>query len=597
MGSRARSQPKRSNRNQGGNKQARKPAPRIRDAAKADELILPSDPLGAAKRRAARQGWAKWIVTPGDEKALLNGCWFDLERAEIVERFFAEFLRHSKGDFAGQPFVLLDWQRDQLFYPLFGWARQNERGKFVRRFTKAYVEIPKKNGKSTIASGVGLYMLCGDGEDGAEIYSSATDRNQANIVHREAVNMVEQSPELADALVVNRSTWNISYPECRSFYRALGSVPSRNEGFNAHCILADELHEWRGAQGRALYDAIKWAFAARSQPLFFQITTSGEDMTSVCKEQHDYALSMLSGLHFDDRFFPLVYAAGPEDEPWSEETWRKANPSLGDTITVESFASDAHEAKKTPTSQARFKRYRLNIWTTGDSPWLRPEDWAACKESFSAEELQGRSCYAAWDLSRTRDSTSCVLMFPDEDDDIVRILPHFWLPSDQAALLRGVVPWEIWAEQGFVTLIEGGTIEFSVLEDAFDGFAQQFDILAMAFDPWNAEDTTLRMETETGVPRIAFGQSIKNFAAPTDEFERRVLNRTIRHNGHPVMAWQVGNAVISTDPNNNKRPKKAKPNDPRKVDGVVAGIMSLALYLQNVGNSGSYYDDHDLEIG
>ncbi len=531
--------------------------------------------------------------------ALREGCWFDIAKAEHVEAFFANFLRHSKGAFAGQMFTLLPWQRDDLFYPLFGWQRRNEEGDIVRRFVKAYVEIPKKNGKSTIASGVGLYMLAGDGEMGAEVFSAACDRNQANIVHREACNMVEASPELMAALKINKTTWNISYPDTRSFYRALSSTPSTNEGLNAHCILADELHEWRGLAGRALYDALRWAFAARRNPLFFQITTSGEDMISVCREQHDYVQGILAGTNTDTSVFGCIKAAGPKDDPWAEATWIKANPSLGATITLGSFRTDAAEAKKTPIAQSRFKRYRLGIWSTGDSTWLRPEDWEACRRDFGPEHLQGCECYAALDLSRTQDSTSLQLAFPCVDD-VVQLLSFFFFPADRAQELSGRVPWDLWAAQGYVQLIPGRVIEFSYIEEAFAELAQQFHILGLLYDPTLATDTTIRMEQATGVPRVPFGQSAKNYAAPTGEFERRVLNQTLEHNGHPVMTWQIGNAVVRVDRAGNKSPKKPQQHDERKIDGVAAGVMALAGTLQpGDGDFRSWYDDegHEVECG
>ena len=459
--------------------------------------------------------------------------------------------------------------------------------------------IPTHN--STIASGVGLYMLLGDREAGAEVFSAATDRVQASIVHREAINMVDASPDLSAVLTVNRSTYNIYDNETKSFYRSLSSTPSTNEGLNAHCIIADELHAWTGAAGRSLYDALRWAFAARRQPLFFQITTAGEDMLGVCREQHDYAKGVLAGTIDDDSFFPLIYGADPDDDPWDETTWFKANPSLGETITLESFRKDAAEAQRTPNSQARFKRYRLNIWTTSDSPWIRPEDWAVCYEPFDAESLAGRQCYAALDLSRTRDSTSLQLIFPPEDDgeDVLRLLSYFWIPEQQARDLRDVVPWQQWANSGHVTLIDGAVMEFGPVEDLLGELAQQFEILGLAYDPCYANELTLRVEENCGIPRILFKQTITNFAGPTAEFERRILGRSIRHNGQPVMSWQIGNAVIRTDVNNNKRPSKPTQNDPRKVDGVVAAVMATALTMQETPTFSSWYDEegHEVEIG
>lgn len=590
---------------------------------------LPSDKLGTMKRRAKKEGWLKYIRSEADERAMLAGCRFDIARAEHVERFFSRFLRHSQGDFAGKPFELQPWQRDDLFYPLFGWVKVNERGKTVRRFRKAYVEIPKKNGKSTIASGVGLYMLVADGEEGAEIYSAASDRNQASIVHREAINMVENSPELSNAVRINRSTWNIAYPKSKSFYRSLASKPENNEGFKAHCIIGDELHTWTGEKGRALYDALRWAFASRTQPLFFQITTAGEDPLSVCGEQHDYAKQIIEGTTFDENYFAYIRAADPEDDPMSEATWVKANPSLGTTITFESFRSDAIEASKTPSALARFKRYRLDIWTTGDDAWLPITAWDANKRPFSDQSLEGQICYAGLDLSRTTDTTSLQLVFPPENEgDDYRLISRFWLPEEKARELDGIVPFLLWAKQGLITLTPGNVVDYAFIEREIGELAKRFQIAKLAYDMKYAEDVTQRIEANFGIPRFTFPQTIMHFAGPTAEFERLVIatkqspavdseivendlvdldeiaapvvqqfTPSLLHNGHEIMRWQVGNARVRCDASGNKRP--LKPNnamDHRKIDGVVAAIMALALALEHgFTQHGSYYDEHELE--
>lgn len=577
-------------------------------------MPITSDKLGALKRKARREGWLKWIRTPADEHALLKGCWFDIARAEHVEEFHVRFLRHSKGsDFAGKPFHFLEWERDELYYPLFGWVRLNETGKIVRRYQKAYVEIPKKNGKSAIASGIGLYMTVGDGEPGAETYSAASDRNQASIVHREAINMVEQSPELSAILKINRSTWNIAYPRTRSFYRALAATPKTNEGFNAHCILADELHTWTGQAGRDLYDAIRWAFAARNQPLFFQITTAGEDHLSVCGEQHDFAKEIIAGKTFAPEYFALIHAADPKDDPWDKKTWHKANPSLGHTIKLSKFEEDATEAKKTPSGTARFKRYRLNIWTTGDNAWIDVADWDRNTRPFEDSLLEGMDCYAGLDLSRTCDTTSLQLLFPPkEPGKPYYLISRFWLPEEKARELAGKVPYLQWADQGLITLTPGNVVDYAFIEKEIDQLSEKFSITKLAYDKTYAEDVTQRIEANSGIPRIQFGQTIMNFAGPSAEFERLIIsgnpaNQTetptadssvLLHNGHAVMRWQVGNVRVKVDVNNNKRP--VKPNNPmdhRKVDGVVAAIMALALAIDpSNGPQRSYYDDHDLEM-
>jgi phage terminase large subunit-like protein len=353
--------------------------------------------------------------------------------------------------------------------------------------------------------------------------------------------------------------------------------------------------QWTGHHGRELYDALRWADVARSQPMFFQITTAGEDMYSVCREQRDYAMQVNSGRVQDDQFLGYVRTVPDGADPWAEESWHAANPSLGHTITVESFRRDADRARQTPTTIARFLRYRLNVWTTGDSPWIRPADWAACRTDNDVDDLLGRQCYAALDLSRTTDTTSLQLMFPDDDGDGCELLSFFWLPEAKAKQLDGVVPFLQWATEGHITLIPGEVVEYSWIESAFAELCQQYEILTLAYDPLYATDTTARMEEQTGVPRVAFKQSWMNFAGPAKEFERRIISRKIRHHGHPIMDWQIGNATIKSDANGNIRPMKPTANDNRKVDGVVAAVMAQALCIQPEPAPLTYYEEHEVE--
>lgn len=513
-----------------------------------------------------------WIRSEADERAAANGCYFDERAAEKVPGFFRRFLRHSKGQWAGKPFELLDWQRDDIAYPLFGWKRADG----TRRYRKAYIELPKKNGKSTLAAGIGLYMLVADNEPGAECYSAATAQEQAAIVHGEAINMVDVSPELTARLTVNRTTKKILYPAAQAFYRALSAGHRVAEGLNAHCIICDELHAWHG---RELWDALKYAFAARRQGLLFVITTAGDDMLSVCREQHDYAASLLAGAIEDERFFAYIRAASAEDDWTSRDTWHKANPSLGITINADEFASDVTEAQKSPTQQSAFKRYRLNIWATATNAWLRLEDWNACREEFTEDDLAGAECFAALDLASTEDMNALALLF--RDDRGFRILPYFWVPADAVSDRDRPEEYRVWARQGILKMTPGNATDPNTIEADVAALAQKFKIQNLTFDRWGAaEALTINLETKHAIPRILFPQTLANFAGPTKEFERLLLRRELRHNGHPILTWQIGHTNVYSDPNGNLRPVKPKRGDKRKIDGVVSAIMALAQAMQ-----------------
>jgi len=523
---------------------------------------------------------------------MLEGCTFDVALAEHAAGFFPRYLSHSKGSrWAGKPFDLLPWERDDLVMPLFGWLRANG----TRRFRRAYIEIPKKNGKSILGSGIGLYMFCADGEPGAQVYSAATDIKQANIVHQEAVNMVDASPQLSAELKVNRSTYNISHLASRSFYRALSGIPRGKHGFNAHAIIIDELHEW---QGRKLWDALKYAMRGRDQGLIFIITTAGDDPLSVCHEQHEHAQGVISGAIEDLRYFGLIYAADPKDDYTNEKVWHKTNPSLGVAIDLEEFRADFRDAQRTPTELAVWKQLSLNLWNTGGERWLAPDLWAACQRDFTPEDLAGRDCWAGLDLAQTLDTTALVLVFPMEDGSF-KVLPFFWLPEETAKKMQDRVPWLQWAEAGHVRLTPGNVCDYGFVKSQIRELALLFNIRELAFDPKFAEQVTQEIEQGscdshgqvieegTGIPRIKFPQTITNFCGPTAELERLVLSQQIHHNGHPVLAWQVGNTNVYTDCNCNKRPTKPTPNDYRKIDGVVGTIMALGRATTGDGATGA----------
>lgn len=518
---------------------------------------------------------AKWIRSTADEMAVKAGCYFDERAAAHVVEFFRKYLRHSKGKWAGKPFELIPWQCDDVIYPLFGWMREDK----TRRYRKSFIEIPKKNGKSTIAAGIGLYLLVADGEAGAEVFSAAADRDQASIVHGEAIHMVEASEALQSVLRINQTTKTITFEKTKSMYRALSSEAESKEGLNASGIIVDELHVW---YGRKLWDALKYAGRARSQPLTFVITTAGDDPLSVCREQYDYAKGVLAGTVNDDRFFAYIREAQPNDDWMDPDVWKKANPSLGITINEADFAADMLEASKTPTTQASAKRYSLNLWATATNPWLRIEDWNRCEEPYTADMLEGMTCHAGLDLAKTRDMTALVLIFRHEETRILRLLPFFWLP--EAAVHDPDKPEEyrVWAREGLLEVTPGNVCDYTFITRRLVELKERFDIRELAFDPYNAEQLTQELESEHDLKRIAFPQTIQHFTEPTKEFERLILSRGLRHNGNPILTWQAGNVSVRTDANGNIRPVKPPQGDPRKIDGIVAAIMGLARSMLDV---------------
>jgi len=556
---------------------------------------------------------AVWIRTASDQAAVDAGCTFDLTAAERVRSFFAKFLCHSKGAFAGQPFILLDWQWDEIIAPLFGWLRPDG----TRRFREAYIEVAKKNGKSALCSGLALYMLVGDGEQGAEVYSAAADREQASIIFNEAANMASASPALKKHLMITPSTKHIAFPRTRSRFKALSADAYSNEGLNASAILFDELHAQRD---RKLWDALKFAGAARRQPLNLSITTAGYDKKSICFERHEYAEKIISGSVIDTRCLAVIHAAEETDDPYVESTWRKANPSLGATITVESMAEAAAEAQANPSSLNAFLRYRLNIWTAQDVKWLDMQTWKLGERPIDVASLQGRACWAAIDLSSKYDLTALTLAFPEEmRDDKGQpatgyiLLCHFWLPR---ATVEKSDLYKAWAAQGLLHVTEGNVIDYDFIR-AFisgpqvygaqpavldrlkaiglpeQGLVEQFSVQEMAFDPYNATQLSLQLAGD-GIPMVEFRQGFISMNEPAKELERCHLAGLLVHD-NPVLTWCAENVSIAVDPAGNIKPVKPEPDSADKVDGVTTSTMAIGRAMFS-DQGGSVYDDEGLMV-
>jgi phage terminase large subunit-like protein len=532
---------------------------------------------------------AEWTRTESDRRAVANGCVFDLAAAERVRRFFEKYLRHSKGRWAGKPFVLEERQWRDIIAPLFGWKRADG----TRRYRRAYIEIPKKNGKSTLSSGIELYLLVADGEEGPEVYSGANDRAQAGIVFNEAANMVRQSPRLTTMLEVIPSQKRIIYPTKYGFLQALSADVATKEGLNAHGIIFDELH---AQPNRKMFDTLWYAGAARDQPLFVMITTAGHDRHSICWEQHEYAQGVLDDSRPDEEFFAYIAAADPKDDWTKEETWAKANPSYGVTIKPEEMAAACREAQNTPAKENSFRRYRLNQWTEQETRWLSLESWDACSEPVRSN-LKGLHCTGGLDLAKVGDLTAFVLAFDDED--AVDLLPFFFIPEDvaKAKELKDKVPYRQWAREGFITLTPGNVTDYRAIRDKVNESRKLYKLDEVAFDPWNASHLAQEITDEDGFKgMIEFGQNIKNFNEPTQHLEKLVVSKKVRHSAHPILRWNAGNVTVKTDWSGNIRPVKPEHTSALRIDGIVATIMAVSRLLLKPKPKQSVYEKREVRF-
>ena len=501
---------------------------------------------------------------------------------------FINCLKHTKGKWRGQPFELLPWQ-EAIIRDVFGTVKENG----YRQYNTAYVEIPKKNGKSELAAGVALYMTCGDNEWGAEVYGCASDRQQASIVFDVAVDMVEQCPALKKRIKPVMSVKRLVYKPTNSFYQVLSAEAYTKHGLNVHAVIFDELHS---QPNRELFDVMtKGSGDARTQPLFFLITTAGTDRHSVCFEQHQKAEDILQGRKTDPTFYPVIYGASDDADWSSEDVWRKANPSLGHTIDIEKVRNAYLSAKDNPAEENIFRQLRLNQWVKQSTRWMQMEKWDACGFPVDEREVLGRECYGGLDLSSSIDITAFVLVFPPRNDtEKYILLPYFWIPEENMRLRvrRDHVPYDVWEKQGFLHTTEGNVIHYGFIENFIDDLGKKFHIKEIAFDRWGAVQMVQNLEG-LGFTVVPFGQGFKDMSPPTKRLMELVLEKNIAHGGHPVLRWMMDNIFVRTDPAGNIKPDKEKSTE--KIDGAVATIMGLDRAIRNGGNStGSVYDERGI---
>ena len=520
-------------------------------------------------------------------KYMDEGSTYDKDAADFAVSFI-ECLCHTKGTWAGKPFELIDWQ-EKIIRDIFGTLKPNG----YRQFNTAYIEIPKKQGKSELAAAVSLLLCCADGEERAEVYGCAADRQQAAIVFDVAADMVRMNPALKKRVKILASQKRIIYQPTNSFYQVLSADAYSKHGFNVSGVIFDELHT---QPNRKLYDVMtKGSGDARTQPLYFLITTAGTDTHSICYEIHQKALDIMSGRKHDPTFYPVIYGSKESDDWTDPKVWQKANPSLGITVSIDKVKAAFNSAKENPAEENTFRQLRLNQWVKQSVRWMPMDKWDACAFPVDERALEGRVCYGGLDLSSSTDITAFVLVFPPEDgSEGFTILPHFWIPEDNVDLRvrRDHVPYDIWKKQGYLETTEGNVIHYGYIEQFIDDLGKKYNIREIAFDRWGAVQMVQNLGG-LGFTVVPFGQGFKDMSPTTKELMKLTLEKKIAHGGHPVLRWMMDNIFIRTDPAGNIKPDKAKSTE--KIDGVVATIMALDRAIRNEGETGdSIYEERGL---
>lgn len=497
---------------------------------------------------------------------------WDAAEAREAFRFYAEILRLNGGQFEGLPFELHESQQF-IVGCLFGWKGADG----YRRFRLAYVEQGKGNGKSPMVAGIGLRMLVADGEPRAEVYAFATKKDQAQILFRDAVAMVDQSPEL-DKILTRAGgkgrEWNIADEASSSFFRTVASDDAQS-GPRPHCAIGDEIHEAKsGLMIEMMRAGRKW----RRQPMVLLITNSGTDRTSVCWEYHEYARKVCSGAVIDDEFFGYVCALDEGDDPFEDEAcWPKANPLLDVAVTRKYLQEQVRGAKGMPSREATVRRLNFCQWVESANPWISPDVWRGATDSdYDDELLVGRKCYGGLDLSSTTDLTAFALLFePTETDPRWRLKTWFWLPEGSVAERerRDKVPYAVWKAAGWLNTTPGAAVnKLFVLAKLVD-CAAKYRIASIRFDRWRIEDLKSLMANEgVTLPLEPFGQGFKDMAPAVSEFERLLVSGELKHDGNPVMNWNVSSAVVEMDAAENRKPTKERSTG--RIDGLVAAVMA-----------------------
>ncbi len=497
---------------------------------------------------------------------------YDEEKAEHAVQWIERYCTHVKGALGGEPFILEEWQKDGIIRPLFGTMREDG----LRQYRQAYIELPRKNGKSNLCAAIALYMLFADGEPGAEIISAAGDRNQARIVFEIASAMCANNNKLSAHGKVLRNS--IHYKN--SFYKAISAEADTKHGFNAHAVILDELHVFPGDRGRELYNVLKTSTGARTQPLVIAITTAGHDTTSICYELHEYALKVAEGSIVDNTFLPLIYSADKDDDWTKEETWAKANPGFGTICKADYFEQEVKRCKENPRQINTFLRLHLNIWTASEERWVTDDEFMRGSAPLDEDYLRTLPCYAGMDLSSTKDLTAVALIFRDNAKDCFYLKCHHFVNEEKAnsRSLSGGIDYHHFERQGLVSVTDGNVTDMIAVRHHIQQLAEDYNLQALAYDRYIAH---LVVPFLDGIDCQPFGQGYASMSYPTKQFEVELCKGNIIHGGHEVLRWQMGCVNLARDEADNIKVTKKKNSEGQKVDGIVASVMAFGCYFNN----------------
>ncbi|MFV9076879.1 terminase TerL endonuclease subunit [Serratia fonticola] len=532
-----------------------------------------------------------------------RGITFSEARAQHILNFY-KFVPHVKGALAGQPIELMDWHIFILIN-IFGFIiplvdentgevvlRNDDSGRpvMVRRFRTAYNEVARKNAKSTLSSGVGLYMTGADGEGGAEVYSAATTREQARIVFEDAKSMIKQArPTLGRLFEFNKLA--IFQEQTSSRFGPLSSDANNLDGLNIHCAIVDELHAHKT---RDVWDVLETATGARLQSLLFGITTAGFNKEGICYELRDYAIKVLQGAATgqfeDDTFFGIIFTLDKEDDPFDEKVWQKANPGLGICKRWDDLRRLAKKAKEQVSARHNFFTKHMNLWVTAEAAWMDMLKWGECDFIAPQHELKTYPLWVGVDLSNKIDICAAVKIWQANNGHAHADF-KFWLPEGRLERCSRQMAelYRKWAELGKLTLTDGDVIDHAQIKEELQQWVAGESLREIGFDPWSATQFSLAL-AEEGLPLVEVPQTVRNFSEAMKEIEALVYGGRLHHSNHPVMNWMMSNVTVKPDKNDNIFPNKSTPE--AKIDGPAALFTAMSRVLVNGGSDVESLSEH-----
>lgn len=532
------------------------------------------------------------------KNASKRDLYFDENDAQWAIDFIERYCRHSKGEWAGKSFILESWEKF-IVWNIFGWKNKDH----YRRFKTVYLELARKNGKTSLLAAIGLLLFVADGEAGAECYSAAVKKDQAIITHSEATRMVKKSPALAKKIGIFRN--NLCIESTESKFEPLGRDSDSSDGLNVHCAIVDELHAHKTGD---MWGVLKTAIGSRRQPLQLAITTAGFDRNSICWQQHEYLEKILNDVDkdnpfLDDTYFGMIYTIDEKDDWQDEKCWVKANPNLGVSVLIDNIRSNALKAKEVPSEQNEFLRKHLDKWVQQSVREIDMDLWSAnFHRNIIEKEFYGKKCFGGLDLSSVSDLTSWSIIFPDPvDPDYIDILMRFWCPEAQIHNRHNQYRnfYEAWHREGFLKITTGDAIDYEDVKAQILDDARKFNLIEMGVDAlFQGYQLSMEISKELGKrivdgkPQervIAVGMGYQTMTPTMRELEKRLLLRKFNHGNHPVLRWCAENLAVKIDPTGGKKPDKSSSQG--KIDGIVSSLIALSRIIkQPIENIGSKYE-------